>query len=387
MSDVLVVHAPSGSVEGREYTLHIRGEEVICNCLGFNTHGHCKHADTAKEIIMTDATAVAGTPSVPPEDQGRALTPIRVTPPTTTLPTKGEISVMTMLSRGIVNARGVAVPVQLNSASKVFAVVLAGWELGVKPMTAIRHIAIVNGRTEPDAQLMMGMVKAKEPDADFTIIVDTPEEVVVRFVRPSRGGRWEIGYSKAEAQKSGQWTKKGPWQEYPRDMMRWAAIKRACKLFAPDLINSITPVAVSEADEVLLAEPAPSGDADAIDAAFEELTKSPANYSDGDTVDGEYTEQPIDAAEPERQALPAMAERPLAGRIEDALAQFSDAERAKLIDAMNIKYGRKVLTERGQTMMRNGPTDAEKQEMLAFLETMLAQPEPGDDDAEQLPMK
>ena len=47
------------------------------------------------------------------------------------------------------------------------AVMLAGWEVGAKPMTALRHMFVVNGRTEPDAQLMMGIVKARDPSARF----------------------------------------------------------------------------------------------------------------------------------------------------------------------------------------------------------------------------
>src|SRR5207244_565354 len=130
------------------------------------------------------------------------------------------------------------------------AVLLAGWELGVKPMTAFRHIFVVNGRTEPDAQVMMGLVRAKDPSAQFIFHQYTAEYCDVEL---RRGGESVIRvmYTIDDAIRSGQTAKGGPWKQYPRDMCAWAAVKRACRLGAPDLVNAIPSVMEGDAADLL----------------------------------------------------------------------------------------------------------------------------------------
>jgi uncharacterized Zn finger protein len=39
----------SESVEGRHYTLTVKGRSASCSCPGFRRHKHCKHATAAKK--------------------------------------------------------------------------------------------------------------------------------------------------------------------------------------------------------------------------------------------------------------------------------------------------------------------------------------------------
>jgi len=225
------------------------------------------------------------------QEQTRALVPIEVSPPVAVLPTQPEISIMGTLAKSVVLARGHAVPATVDSPAKAFAIMLAGWEVGAKPMTALRHMFVVNGRTEPDAQLMMGIVKARDPSARFVFHARTDDLCDMELFR---GGRpvVRLAYTAADAERAGLLKKGGPWAQYRKDMMAWAAIKRVCRLGAPDLINAISGVDVGEASEMMDDLPDEGGpviDVEAVPAA--ELV------NEGDEAEAEG--EPEADAEPE----------------------------------------------------------------------------------------
>ena len=176
--------------------------------------------------------------------------PLEVSIPPRSLPTQAELSVMGKIAQTLVQARGHSVPKEIDSAAKAAAVLLAGWELGVKPMTAFRHIFVVNGRTEPDAQVMMGLVRAKDSSAQFIFHDYTADRCKVE-VRRGDKHIVTVEYTLRDATASGQMAKGGPWKQYPRDMCAWAAVKRACRLGAPDLVNAIPSVMEGDAGELL----------------------------------------------------------------------------------------------------------------------------------------
>ncbi len=185
----------------------------------------------------------------PPEPMALAI-------PARSLPTEQELMVMSKISHTLVKARGHSIPKEIDSPSKAAAVLLAGWELGVKPMTAFRHIFVVNGRTEPDSQVMMGLVRAKDATAEFIFHEYTEERCTVELRRRDKSVV-TITYTLDDARKSGQ-TKtsvggdKPTWKGFPRDMLAWAAVKRVCRLGAPDLINAIPSIDVGAAGDLLL---------------------------------------------------------------------------------------------------------------------------------------
>lgn len=217
--------------------------EVVCTCRGFEQWGHCWASTREKEKVMTTQT------------ESMALVPIKPEPPKTILPSKQELNIIGTIAKTAVLARGHAVPASIDSAAKAAAVMLAGHELGIKPMTALRHIFVVNGRTEPDAQIMAGIVMEQEPDALFEIVKLDDKACTMRLRRPSRGPNavWEYTYELKDAENAGLTKKGGPWVQFPKDMMRWAATKRLCRVYAPDLINSVGTVEVRAVNELLAA--------------------------------------------------------------------------------------------------------------------------------------
>lgn len=157
-------------------------------------------------------------------------------PPESLLITHAELRLMYTIAQTVIPAAGQAVPKGIDTPAKAMAVMLAGWELGFRPMTSLRHLHIINGRTEPDAQAMQALVLANDASARFEWhdYSDTLCDVTLH-----RAGRApvRVSYSLDDAKRSGQAAKQGPWKEYTRDMLAWSAVKRCCRLGAPDLIN------------------------------------------------------------------------------------------------------------------------------------------------------
>ncbi len=184
-------------------------------------------------------------------EKTQALVPIKVDPPKTMLPTRGDLQIIGVLAKNAAQVAGHAVPKELDTPAKAAAVMIAGFELGVKPMTSLRHIFVVNGRTEPDAQLMAGIVTAHEPTARFEIVELTDKLCTMRLHRPARDLVGEYTYELADAERAGLLKRGGPWRDFPKDMMRWAATKRLCRAYAPDLVNSVGAIGVADTEELL----------------------------------------------------------------------------------------------------------------------------------------
>lgn len=194
------------------------------------------------------------------------------------LPTVPEIEIMRVIASTVAKAAGM-VPDWIKTEEQALAVMIAGHEMGLAPMTALRHVFIVNGRTEFDSQILMGLIKAGDPSADFEFERLDREGCIVTLHRAGKRPL-RVSYLKADAEASGQLTPKqrkkyapddwywdaaakknklksnarsigmedipGPWQLYPRDMYAWAAIKRTGRLGAPEIINGIPTHAIRE---------------------------------------------------------------------------------------------------------------------------------------------
>lgn len=225
------VHIPSRTKAGEYYSVLIGlNGETACTCAGYEYRRDCWHCRYVKEEIMTETST--------------AIVPLQVRAPVAVLPSREDLAVMDYVAGQLIEAGGVSIPTNLKNKAQVRAVLLAGWEVGVKPMSALRHIGVINGKTEPDAQLMASIIMDKERDARFNVTKETEDETTVRFTRPSRGIDVEFTYTMADAHKAGLKGKAGPWTQFPKDMRRWACIKRLARTYAGDLINGIAAVPV-----------------------------------------------------------------------------------------------------------------------------------------------
>lgn len=228
VGDTVIVPSRSGRGVPHRVLLGLDGN-TQCDCPGFQNHGYCWAATYVQEELMTTA-----------------IVPIKVQPPASALPSITELQTMDMVAAQLVEGGNIAIPSNLKTKQDIRAVILAGWEMGVRPMTALRHIAVINGKTEPDGQLMAGILQAKESDARFEIMEDTGESITVRLTRPSKAIIREYTATLADAKKAGLVRQGSNWEKFPRDMLRWHAVKRLCRAYAPDIINGIASVSLGD---------------------------------------------------------------------------------------------------------------------------------------------
>lgn len=222
-------------------------------------------------------------------------------PPTALLADENVINQIKAIAVVAFSAGGDMIPSSIKSKEQAAAVMLAGWEMGLRPWTALRHVYMVNGKTEVETRAMVGIIRARDPRIVFSWPEYTAEAVTCVLRRPGQQPV-TVRYTLADANASGQtrlkkqWREvweggkkvkkqvemRGPWQLYPRDMLYAAATKRACRLGAPDLINAIEGRAVSveivdaEYRDVTDEAPAPSPSP----------TSAHPDYNEGDEPDG-----------------------------------------------------------------------------------------------------
>ena len=200
--------------------------------------------------MFVPGTAVTKSDQPPPP-----IVPDR--PPVALLMSTVHITQIQAIAAMAMQAGGDMLPRNIKTVGQAVAVMAAGYELGLRPWTALRHVYIVNGKTEIETRAMVGIVRARDPRIRFEWPEYTAEAVTCILHRGQE--HTKVRYAIADANASGQTRKKkiwvgeggqrkqievnGPWQLYPRDMLYAAATKRACRLGAPDLINAIEGVA------------------------------------------------------------------------------------------------------------------------------------------------
>lgn len=270
---------PSNTRPHLSYTVHYVNGFAACNCEA--TVPLCDHKRRVIEA-MEATMERTGT-----EIATRGDTPMEVFPPKSILPSAHELALIKGISNAVARASGGGfVPQHIKTPEQAAVIMLYGWELGLRPMTALQHVFLINGRAALSAQAMMGIVRAKIPGARFEIVRSDSEVCTMRLHLPGEPPA-ELSYTKQMAQDAGQLAKQGPWHTYRPDMLRWTVAKRLCRLFAPHVINSIDGSLISDrmaTADALIVEPAIAED-------VPQLTDIPIEaYNPGDSVDGSQVE-------------------------------------------------------------------------------------------------
>lgn len=128
-------------------------------------------------------------------------------------------------------------PPTLNTANKALTVLLAGRELGVPPMQAIRGIHVVNGRPSLSAELMLAL--AYQNIRGFKFKVEASNEQVCRIMAQRPGGDpVTLSFTITDAARAGL-TKGDNWTKYPAAMLRARCTSAILRIVAPDAIRGI----------------------------------------------------------------------------------------------------------------------------------------------------
>ncbi len=141
-----------------------------------------------------------------------------------------SLSDVLRLADTLAQARGGFIPDHFKNSAQVAAVILAGRELGVGPMAALRSFYLVNGKLGMDASFVSGRMLAHGIALEW--LRDDDECASVRL---SRAGMppYVSTFSRADAERAGLWGS-ATWRKYPRAMLRARAITAGARAYAAD---------------------------------------------------------------------------------------------------------------------------------------------------------
>jgi hypothetical protein len=136
---------------------------------------------------------------------------------------------------------------------EVTAVILAGNELGLKPMAALKSVDIIQGTPALRAHAMRGLVQAAGHEIE--LVESSPEHCLMR-ARRKGAERWqEVEWTGQRAAQLGL-TEKPEWKKQPQTMLIARATGELCRLIASDVLHGM-PYAAEELAGIAHAEVIP----------------------------------------------------------------------------------------------------------------------------------
>lgn len=126
---------------------------------------------------------------------------------------------------GVAAWRSKLAPKDMGSPEACQIAILHGLEIGLKPMTALQRIAVINGRPTIWGDAALGLVRASGLLDDFEETLEGEGDNMVASCRARRrGDKRDIvrQFSVADAKKAELWTK-DIWKKYPKRMLQMRA--------------------------------------------------------------------------------------------------------------------------------------------------------------------
>ncbi len=163
-----------------------------------------------------------------------------------------------------------------NKPGDIMAAMVMGLDVGLKPMQALKNIAVINGRPALYGDALLAVIKTK---ADYEHVTEEfDDEKMVATCRAKRRGEPEVvrTFSQADAQTAGLWKKAGPWTQYPKRMLQMRARAFAMRDTFPHHLSGISvaeevqdiPTEPKDVTPQTAVLPAPETRTDAVKAAM-----------------------------------------------------------------------------------------------------------------------
>ncbi|QPK81139.1 hypothetical protein G7Y41_08880 [Schaalia sp. ZJ405] len=118
--------------------------------------------------------------------------------------------------------------------ANVLVAIETGAALGIPPIQALQGIAVINGKATMSADLMAAVVRR----AGHTLRVreegDRVTAILIR--RDDPDFMFTVTWTPQKATEAGLWGRKGPWTQYPMQMLRSRAITEVCRQGASDAL-------------------------------------------------------------------------------------------------------------------------------------------------------
>lgn len=206
--------------------------------------------EPAAEVMLEDA------PAAPPPTPKAAAALVPVVEPAAPAPAKWELQ---LEPRSMTEAKTLAGMMHesrlflgsYGHPAAILSTILAGRELGLQAMAALRGIHIVEGRPALSASLMVALILRSGLAEYFRPVSLSTESVTFETKRKGRGEKpITYTYTLDEARAAGLVKEKSGWAKNPQDMLVARASSKLARLVYPDLLFGLyTPEELRETAE------------------------------------------------------------------------------------------------------------------------------------------
>ena len=122
-----------------------------------------------------------------------------------------------------------------GNAANAFVAAETGAALGLEPLQALASIAVINGRATLSSDLMAAVIR--RAGHTLRIVENSPESVTATLIRADdKTFKFEVTWDKDKAVKAGLWGQRGPWSQYPTQMLRARAITEVARQGATEAL-------------------------------------------------------------------------------------------------------------------------------------------------------
>lgn len=122
-----------------------------------------------------------------------------------------------------------------GNAANAFVAAETGAALGLEPLQALASIAVINGRATLSSDLMAAVIR--RAGHTLRIVENSPESVTATLIRADdKAFKFEVTWDKDKAVKAGLWGQRGPWSQYPTQMLRARAITEVARQGASEAL-------------------------------------------------------------------------------------------------------------------------------------------------------
>ena len=122
-----------------------------------------------------------------------------------------------------------------GNPANAFVAAETGAALGLEPLQALASIAVINGRATLSSDLMAAVIR--RAGHTLRIVENSPESVTAILIRADdKNFKFEVTWDKNKAMKAGLWGQRGPWSQYPAQMLRARAITEVARQGASEVL-------------------------------------------------------------------------------------------------------------------------------------------------------
>lgn len=133
----------------------------------------------------------------------------------------------------VLGEAGPMLPKHITSKGEALAIIMAGDELGIPPMAALRGLHLVNGKVGMDYSLMVGLLRRAGYRVQWVAKSETRCELLL--THPDGTTHTEV-WDVERARKAKLWGGAGPWTQYPEAMLTARCVSSAARAFAGDAL-------------------------------------------------------------------------------------------------------------------------------------------------------